>query len=59
MSGRLIIDGNAVYEVDEDCMKYQRGKRMAPSRNLRENETVCSQTSAKKGGKAGYGRKAG
>lgn len=29
MSSHLIIDGNAVYEVDEDCMKgrYKRGWR--------------------------------
>lgn len=24
MATRLIIDGNAVYEIDEDCQEYQR-----------------------------------
>lgn len=27
MSQRLIIDGNAVYEIDEDCMRQQEEKR--------------------------------
>ncbi len=29
MSSHLIIDGNAVYEVDEDCMRgrYKRDRR--------------------------------
>lgn len=22
--GRLVIDGNSVYEIDEDCIKYNR-----------------------------------
>ena len=26
MNTRLIIDGNAVYEIDEDCLAY-RGRR--------------------------------
>lgn len=26
MSTRLIIDGNAVYEIDEDCLEYQKKK---------------------------------
>ena len=26
MSARLIIDGNAVYEIDEECMRKQRKK---------------------------------
>lgn len=25
MSTRLIIEGNAVYEIDEDCQAYKRG----------------------------------
>ena len=24
MATRLIIEGNAVYEIDEDCQEYQR-----------------------------------
>lgn len=27
MSERLIIDGNAVYEIDEDCLHQQEAKR--------------------------------
>lgn len=26
MSSHLIIDGNAVYEIDEECMKRKQGK---------------------------------
>lgn len=37
MSSHLIIDGNAVYEVDEDCMKgnYMRGDWQRGSRARR------------------------
>lgn len=24
MASKLIIDGNAVYEIDEECVEYQR-----------------------------------
>ncbi len=27
MSTRLIIDGNAVYEIDEDCLECSRGRK--------------------------------
>ena len=27
MSERLIIDGNAVYEIDEDCLRQQEARR--------------------------------
>lgn len=27
MSERLIIDGNAVYEIDEDCLREQEARR--------------------------------
>lgn len=27
MATKLIIDGNAVYEIDEDCLEYKRGNR--------------------------------
>jgi len=26
MNSRLIIDGNAVYEIDDDCMKKKQGR---------------------------------
>lgn len=28
MSTRLIIDGNAVYEIDEDCLENQKKKSL-------------------------------
>lgn len=34
MSERLIIDGNAVYEIDEDCM-MQQGMRRRGTRQRR------------------------
>ncbi|MCI8887231.1 MAG: hypothetical protein HFG70_04015 [Hungatella sp.] len=30
MSERLIIDGNAVYEIDEDCLRQQEARRRMP-----------------------------
>ncbi len=27
MPGRLIIDGNSVYEIDEECMERQKKKQ--------------------------------
>ena len=37
MSSRLIIDGNAVYEIDEDCAKRQRtGYRQGENEKARE-----------------------
>ena len=27
MRHKLVIDGNAVYEIDDDCLKCRRGKR--------------------------------
>jgi len=32
MSERLIIDGNAVYEIDEDCMRQQEARRRGRQR---------------------------
>ncbi len=29
MSERLIIDGNAVYEIDEECLKKQEARKQA------------------------------
>lgn len=55
MPGRLIIDGNAVYEIDEDCMKCQRGRRIS-SQNLPDNDQVRFQSPGKKGRKQGCGQ---
>lgn len=54
MSSHLIIDGNAVYEVDEDCMRgmyrggdWWRGNQMRTNRR----RGTCS----KEGKKANWG----
>ncbi len=44
MSGRLIIDGNAVYEIDEDCMQYRMGGKLS-GQNLCGKKSVYSQCS--------------
>ncbi|HJA71715.1 MAG TPA: hypothetical protein IAA07_09095 [Candidatus Lachnoclostridium stercoravium] len=33
MSSRLIIDGNAVYEIDEDCMRENERQRIENTGN--------------------------
>lgn len=35
MATRLIIDGNAVYEIDEDCREYQKKGNGIKSRTRR------------------------
>ncbi len=35
MATRLIIDGNAVYEIDEDCQECLQRKNGSRSRNRR------------------------
>lgn len=32
MSSRLIIDGNAVYEIDEDCIRERRKQELKRGR---------------------------
>ena len=39
MGRKLIIDGNAVYEIDEDCMLKRRVDKDRNSGGKRENET--------------------
>ena len=47
MAARLIIDGNAVYEIDENCQEYQRKRSKCQGRGrcrecgggLRKEET--------------------
>ena len=41
MKRRLIIDGNAVYELDEDCMLK---KRLDKGKEKREEQLVKKQT---------------
>lgn len=31
-TGRLVIDGNSVYEIDEECIQ-QKGKQLQPEEN--------------------------
>ena len=44
MGSRLIIDGNAVYEIDEDCIRerrekeFKRGREGAGSSRIQETE---------------------
>lgn len=45
--GRLIIDGNQVYEIDEECMK----KRDCEERERLERERAAEGTKRKQGGK--------
>lgn len=33
MESRLIIDGNAVYEIDEECMKSKQNRNSLKGRN--------------------------
>lgn len=49
MSERLVIDGNAVYEIDEDCMKQQEAKRR--SRQHRRGECQVCQERAREANK--------
>lgn len=47
MATKLIIDGNAVYEIDEDCQECQRKRNGGRSRgrcrewDCKGNETGC------------------
>lgn len=45
MKRRLIIDGNAVYELDEDCMLK---KRLDKGKEKREEQLVKKQTEREK-----------
>lgn len=39
MGFRVIIDGNAFYEIDEDCMKHREEKEGAIARSREVPET--------------------
>lgn len=53
MSERLIIDGNAVYEIDEDCLRQQEARRRGRNgqRRGRGEWQMCQEK-----GKAGENR---
>ena len=42
--GKLIIDGNEVYEIDEECMKKkeaEKKKRTAPEKGGQRYDSAC------------------
>ena len=41
MTRKLIIDGNAVYEIDEDCMLKNRVEKDAQEKEKKENNVGC------------------
>lgn len=47
MSSRIIIDGNAIYEVDEECLRKK--KKRSRKRNTKSNGR-SAKTKHKKGG---------
>lgn len=44
--GRLIIDGNSVYEIDEECMREKEQQRRKQQKN-RTVEEILSKSPAK------------
>ncbi len=54
MPGRLIIDGNAVYEIDEECMEYMNGRRgRRPQTGQKETMAGQNRTGKKSAGRGG------
>lgn len=47
MPGRLIIDGNAVYEIDEECMERQKMRAGARQSSRQGNRMVRCQNSGR------------
>lgn len=39
MNSRLIIDGNAFYEVDDDCLKRKREQEDKEEKKSKDSET--------------------
>lgn len=39
MKTHIVIDGNAFYEVDEECMKRKKGEHGTKDRNVRKETT--------------------
>lgn len=44
MSSRLVVDGNAVYEIDDECMKKRQGRKGYGGRN--RQGSVCDHPEA-------------
>ena len=47
MKRKLIIDGNAVYEIDEDCMRKKRMEEKKGNKELEGKERPQDQNKAK------------
>ena len=53
MSERLIIDGNAVYEIDEDCLRQQEERRQSGRQRRGMGERPVCQENRRGRGKEG------
>lgn len=38
MSSRIIIDGNAIYEVDEECLRKKKKKEQGEAREKQQEK---------------------
>lgn len=38
MKGRLVIDGNAFYEIDEECMRKKKKEEVNEKQNKQNSE---------------------
>ena len=50
MASRLIIDGNSVYEIDEDCEKNKQNRNYSQQRNNRRNYSQPQRMNVEKKG---------
>ena len=50
MSERLIIDGNAVYEIDEDCKRQQEARKSGDGRTEERAGRVADVPGEREGG---------
>ena len=42
MSSRIIIDGNAIYEVDEECLRKKKEKEQEEEHEKQQEKHTCS-----------------
>lgn len=49
MYSRLIIEGNAVYEIDEECMKRRQGRKGYGGKNRGNGNSASSMDSGNSG----------
>lgn len=50
MYSRLVIDGNAVYEIDDECVKRRQGRKGFGGKS-RGTGTACSSAGGTESGK--------